>query len=303
MPFLLLLRSACLVDFWSKPVNSQQFTINIESEVPMKRKIGVTTWIFGNNSLVDTANIIGQMGFDGVELFVDINRVSPKDVKEIFESNGLEIFSLTPGNVDLGSSDRKIRRYAIDYYKNFIDYGAELGQPIIVCHEYIQNQMGSVYSGTIELLSESCREIAFHAEQVNIKLGFEPLNRYLCRFILKSTDVLSLLSQIYASNMTIVLDAFHMNLEEDDPVKAIMRCGDKLSLYQIADSNRKGIGFGHTNFEQHFAALDAIQYTNPIILECAHPRQTPGSQAEGSLDEIKLYLSASKNWLTESVNS
>lgn len=263
----------------------------------MRRKIGVTTWIFGSINLVHTADIIAQMGFDGVELYVDIDRVSPQDVKKIFANNGLEIFSLTPGNVDLASSSPEIRQHAIDYYKKLIDYGAELGEPMITCHEYIQNQQVSVYSGSIELLAESCREIALYAEPANIKLGFEPLNRYLCRFILNSTHVLSLLTQIDASNMTVVLDAFHMNLEEDDPVKAIMRCGEQLGAYQIADSNRKGIGFGHTDFDLHFAALDAIKYTNPIVLECAHPRQTPGSQSEGNLDELKLYLLASKDWL------
>ena len=263
----------------------------------MRRKIGVTTWIFGNIDLIDTADVIAEMGFDGVELYVDINRILPKDVKTIFEPKGLEIFSLTPGNVDLASSDPITRSHALDYYKKLIDYGAELGQPIITCHEYIQNQMGSAYSGSIELLAESCGEIALYAEKANIKLGFEPLNRYLCRFILKSSDALSLLTQINASNMTVILDAFHMNLEEDDPIQAIMRCGDKLSVYQIADSNRKGIGFGHIDFERHFAALEAIQYTGPIVLECAHPRQTPGSQVGGSLDDIKLYLAASKDWL------
>ncbi|HAZ45120.1 MAG TPA: sugar phosphate isomerase/epimerase [Cyanobacteria bacterium UBA11371] len=263
----------------------------------MRRKIGVTTWVFGNIELVDIAEMVAQMGFDGVELYVDIDRVSPQEVKKILADKGLEIFSLTPGNVDLASSDRHIRNHAIAYYKKLIDYAAELGQPIVVCHEYIQNQTGSVYTGSLEFLSESCREIALHAAGANIKLGFEPLNRYLCRFVLKSTDVLDLLSEINAENMTVVLDAFHMNIEEDDPVKAIRRCGEQLSLYQIADSNRKGIGFGHISFEEHLAALDAIQYNGPIVIECAHPRQTPGSQSEGSLDELKFYLSASKDWL------
>lgn len=264
----------------------------------MKRKIGLTTWVFGSNELVDTAEVIAKMGFDGVELFVDIDRILPKDVKNIFADRGLEIFSMTPANVNLGSSDRNLRISAIDYYKKLIDFGAELGKPIIVCHEYIQNQMGSMYSGSIELLSESCQEISVYAEPANIKLGFEPLNRYLCRFILKSTDAISLLELVNAPNMTAVLDAFHMNLEEDDPVKAILRCGEQLSLYQIADSNRKGIGFGHIDFNPHFAALDAIQYTGPIVIECATPRQTPGSKLEVNLDELKLHLSTSLDWLT-----
>ncbi len=263
----------------------------------MHRKIGVTTWIFGNIHLIEIAKIIAQMGFDGVELFVDIAQSSPKDVKKIFAEKGLEIFSLTPGNVDLASSLPNIRQYAIDYYKKLIDYGAELGQPIITCHEYIQNQSGSAYAGTIELLVESCQEIAIYGAKANIKLGFEPLNRYLCRFILNSTDVLGMLKQINAPNLTIVLDAFHMNLEEDNLVKAIIRCGDKLSVYQISDSNRKGIGFGHIDFNQHFAALDSIQFNGPIVLECTQPRQTPGFDSEVNLDELKSHLSVSKDWL------
>ncbi len=263
----------------------------------MQRKIGVTTWIFGNTDLVALAEMIAQIGLDGVELYVDIDRLAAKDVKKIFADRGLEIFSLTPGNVDLASSDSNLRRKAIDYYKRLIDYGAELGQPIITCHEYIQNQMGSTYSGSLEILARSCQEIATHAQSAKIQLGFEPLNRYLSHFILNSQDALSLLTEINAANMTIILDAFHMNLEEDDPAKAILRCKDKLSIYQIADSNRQGIGCGHTNFEVQLAALDTIKYTSPIIIECAYPRQIPGSPLDGSLEQIKSYVTASKNWL------
>lgn len=264
----------------------------------MKRKIGVTTWVFGNIDLVEAANITAEIGFDGVELFVDIESIPAQETKKVFADKGLEIYSLTPGNVDLASSDFNIRKHALNYYKNLINYEYELGQPIITCHEYIQPQMGT-YSGSIELLVESCQELAVYAQQFNINLGFEPLNRYLCRFILKSTDALALLNQINTSNMTVILDAFHMNLEEDNPAEAIIQCGTRLSVYQISDSNRKGIGFGHIDFTKQFAALDAIKYTNPIVVECAHPRQTPGSAVPGSLDEIKLYIATSKDWLTK----
>ena len=273
----------------------------------MQRKIGVTTWTFGNTDLVALAETIAQIGLDGVELYADIDRLAAKDVREIFTERGLEIFSLTPGNVDLASSDSNLRRNAIDYYKRLIDYGAELGEgsslPIITCHEYIQNQMGSIYLGSLEILAQSCQEIAAHARSAKIQLGFEPLNRYLCRFILNSREVLALLTEINAANMTIILDAFHMNLEEDDPVKAILRCRDKLSIYQIADSNRQGIGFGHTNFDAQLAALDTIQYSGPIIIECAYPRQIPGSSINGSLEQIESYVMVSKNWLASQQSS
>lgn len=262
-----------------------------------QRKMGVCTWIFGAKILKRITRIIAEMGFDGVELYIDIHQTSPQTVKSVLADYGLEVFSMTPSNVDLGSCDRKTRLSALDYYKKLIDYGAELGNPIITCHEYIQNQMGTDYAGTRDNLLTSCQELAVYAEKAKITLGFEPLNRYLCRFILNSSDVLSLLTEVNSPHLTVILDTYHGNLEEENLVKAIQRCGEKLSVYQIADSNRKGIGFGHTNFAEHFAALDQIKFSGPIILECAQPRQTPGSKEEIDLDELKFHLSVSKNWI------
>lgn len=264
----------------------------------MKRKIGVTNWIFGNLDLVESSKIIADMGFDGMEVYVDIETVPAAEVKKVLEDHHLEVFSLTPSNFDLASNDRKIRQTALDYYQKLIDYGAELGNPIITCHEHIQNQ-SVAYLGSVDWLIDSCQKLSIHAEKVNIKLGFEPLNRYLCRFILNSLDLINLLSQIDTKNMTIILDTFHMNLEEDDPNKAIVRCQDSLSIYQIADSNRKGIGLGHIDFTNQFKTLDQIGYQGPVVLECAHARQTPGSPLAGSLDELMSYLNISKRWLIE----
>jgi D-psicose/D-tagatose/L-ribulose 3-epimerase len=54
----------------------------------MRRKIGVTTWIFGKIHLIEIADIIAQMGFDGVELFIDIAQYKPQDVKKVFTDKG-----------------------------------------------------------------------------------------------------------------------------------------------------------------------------------------------------------------------
>ncbi|MGK7956932.1 MAG: sugar phosphate isomerase/epimerase family protein [Crocosphaera sp.] len=264
----------------------------------MKRKIGVTNWIFGNLDLVKSAQIIADMGFDGMEVYVDIENVPAAEVKKVLEDHNLEVFSLTPSNVDLANNDQQIRETAIDYYQKLIDYGAELGNPIITCHEHIQNQSVE-YLGSVNWLIDSCQKLSIYAQKANIKLGFEPLNRYLCRFILNSIDVINLLSQIDSKNMTIILDTFHMNLEEDDLNKAIIRCQDRLSIYQVADSNRKGIGLGHIDFTNQFKTLDQIHYQGPVVLECAHSRQTPGSPLAGNLDELMSYLRISKEWLIQ----
>jgi sugar phosphate isomerase/epimerase len=90
-----------------------------------------------------------------------------------------------------------------------------------------------------------------------------------------------------------------MNIEEPSPVAALQLAGDRLGLYHAADSNRKGIGRGHTNFDAHLAALAEIEYAGPIILECTAPGPDPFTaiKDENSLESLETYLRESRSWL------
>jgi sugar phosphate isomerase/epimerase len=63
-------------------------------------------------------------------------------------------------------------------------------------------------------------------------------------------------------------DLFHMNIEEDDPVKAIVDTGDRLAHVHVDDSNRLQPGTGHLDFAAAFGALQAIGYDGWLALEC-----------------------------------
>jgi D-psicose/D-tagatose/L-ribulose 3-epimerase len=108
-------------------------------------------------------------------------------------------------------------------------------------------------------------------------------------------------AEVGSDHVGILLDAYHMNIEEADPAAALRLAGERLWLYHAADSNRQGIGRGHTDFGAQVAALVDIGYVGPIILECTAPGPDPFAaiKDEHSLGFLETYLQESRNWLLQ----
>ena len=97
-------------------------------------------------------------------------------------------------------------------------------------------------------------------------------------------------------NVGVLLDAYHMNIEEQNGATAIRTVGDKLWLYHLADSNRQGLGRGHTKFGDQLWALEDIEYDGPIIFECTAPGPNPFTpiKDDDSLMWLETYLRESR---------
>lgn len=266
----------------------------------MRRDIGCCTWIFEGDSLSVIAERVARTGLDGVELLGDIERVNPAEAGRIFAAKGLRIFSVTPGDADISHPDEAIRAAAVDYYRRLINWSAELGQgagaPRISCHGFV-TRIRPVTTQVEEnsLLVESARRICGLAAAKGLTVVFEILNRYESHQIRTVAEGLDLLTKVNAPNLALLPDAYHMNIEEADPATALRRGGAAVGLYHAADSNRGAIGDGHTDFAAQIAALDAIGYAGPIILETAAPGPDPFStnKGEGFLDVLEAQLKAS----------
>ncbi|GAB4444396.1 MAG: hypothetical protein Kow0031_26860 [Anaerolineae bacterium] len=107
------------------------------------------------------------------------------------------------------------------------------------------------------------------------------------------------MQDVGAANVGVLLDAYHMNIEEEDPVAALRHAGPRLWLYHAADSNRGAIGRGHTDFPAQMAALADTGYAGPVILECTAPGPNPFTpiKDDESLSWLETYLAESLAWL------
>ncbi len=93
----------------------------------------------------------------------------------------------------------------------------------------------------------------------------------------------------------ILLDAYHMNIEEADLRNAILSAKDHLVLFHAADSNRQAVGRGHTDFLGLVRTLTGIGYDGSIIVECTASGPDPFTpvKGEGWRDEVNRYVAAS----------
>jgi sugar phosphate isomerase/epimerase len=262
--------------------------------------LGVCTWLFGDLSLADIADRLRGLGFDGVELMGDLDAYQPQEAARILGDHGLVAFSMTPENVDLAHPDGAVRAAAVDYYLRLLDFAAALGDPIVSCHGYVGRVRAvSSFAEERALFVEAVRSLAGRAQALNLRLVMEVLNRYEAHLLNTATEALEFLADVGADNVGILLDAYHMNIEEADPAAALRQVGASLGLYHAADSNRQGIGRGHSDFDAQLAALDEIGYAGPIILECTAPGPDPFAaiKDEGSLNWLETYLRESRSWL------
>jgi len=264
-------------------------------------KIGCCTWIFGGEPLATTAARLKRAGLDGVELFGDVSQ-NAAEVRQVLGDHGLTVFSLTPGDADISHPDARERAKAIDYYRALADFAAELGHPLISCHGQV-TRIAPIATQAEEdaHLITSTRQICEIAAAKGLNVVFEILNRYETHQIRTVAEGLALLDQVGAANLSLLPDAYHMNIEEADPVAALKAAGSKLGLYHAADSNREGVGSGHTDFPAQVAALKAIGYAGPIILETNAPGPNPFStdKGEGFRDVLEAQLKHSAQALRE----
>jgi sugar phosphate isomerase/epimerase len=200
--------------------------------------------------LTDIARRISVLELDGVELFGDLSAYSAADASRVLDDQGLEIFSLTPENVDLAHPEPLTRQQAIDYYLALLDFAAELGNPIVSCHGYVGRVRPlSTLLKERPLLALAVSQIAERAQALGLRLVIEVLNRYESHLLNTGAEAMTFIRDTGMDNVGVLLDAYHMNIEEADSASAISEAGESLWLYHAADSNRQGIGRGHINFE------------------------------------------------------
>jgi sugar phosphate isomerase/epimerase len=99
-----------------------------------------------------------------------------------------------------------------------------------------------------------------------------------------------LIEEVGGNNLGMILDSFHMNIDEPDPLLALREHLDNLKIYHISDSGRGGIGSGHIDFKAQYDLLHAGGFAGHIAIEpvLAHltPSTGPTSEADiAALDE------------------
>jgi D-psicose/D-tagatose/L-ribulose 3-epimerase len=265
-------------------------------------RYGVCNWILGDETLETTAAFLANAGFDGVELKGDLALYQPGDVVAILGAHGLRVLSMTPDNVDLAHPDAEMRTQAVEYYLRLLDFAAAVGAPRISCHGAVGRvRAHSSYADEYRHLVAGVQRIARRAAQLHLRVAIEVLNRYESHLLNTAAQATRFVDDVGEPNVGILLDAYHMNIEEADSGAAILDAGNRLFLFHVADSNRQALGRGHTDFIAITRALRRIKYDGDVIVECtaAGPDPyTPVKEGEWR-DQVRGYTTESLRLLKD----
>jgi len=121
---------------------------------------------------------------------------------------------------------------------------------------------------SLKMLADSTRIIAEYALERNVGIVFEAINRFENNYLNTAEETAAFIRENSLPNTKILLDTFHMNIEDADLSKAILDCGDLLGYIHIADSNRRYAGAGHIDLKEILNALKTVNYQGYISAEC-----------------------------------
>lgn len=235
-----------------------------------------------------------RFGYDGIEAHVRApEELELPRLKAAMRGSSIRVAALGTGRayVDDGLSliDPATRGAALARLKGFLDVAGELGAKVIVGCLRGNIPGPSEREQSLLLLGEAMRAADAYAAQTGATLLLEPINRYENNYLCRILDAAEFIRNNALGSTGILADAFHMNIEEQNPLEALKNHLPLIAYFHAADSNRLYPGGGHTDFKSLLAALKEGGFSGEISAECL-PLPDGETAASRWLSSMKGYL-------------
>ena len=226
------------------------------------------------DDLPAAARSAAELGFDAIEIFPPgPEAVDIEAVRKLLGDHNLKLAAMGTGagwvkhKLHLTHPDAAIRAKAKDFIRSIIDTAGPLGAPAIIGS--MQGRWGESVSREqgFAWLGDALVELGDHAQQYNVPLIYEPLNRYETNYCTTMEMGVKLLTDSGATNAVLLADLFHMNIEEIDIAAGVRAGGKHIGHVHLVDSNRRPAGLGHIDYAPIAAALREIKYEKFLSAE------------------------------------
>lgn len=231
-------------------------------------------------------------GFDVLEISTGILDLKDSEIKELRDRAKDMGLILTmgfgpPKEYDMSSSDESVRRHGIEHMKRVFQ---------VMDKADIRKIGGAIYAywpadfsqpidklKALEQSIKSTKELADTAQNYAIDINCEVLNRFEQYLLNDAAEGVAFVRAVDKPNVKVMLDTFHMNIEEDDFAPAIRSCEGLLGHFHIGEANRKVPGPGRMPWQDIAQALKDINYDGYVVME---PFVLPGG---GVGQDIKVW--------------
>jgi len=233
-------------------------------------------------SLIEKANKLKKWGFDGISIFWDYNHWTAEIEDEIYsleEKTGVipcEFVLSSPLYGKLMSKDLTVSEPAVKMYKEAARVCGKIGAVTELEFEYSAQDPLPLFDPYMKMSEDDekkflaiFRDICGAVKGANGMVLLETINRYESRFLNCAEHCFELAGKVKMDNAGLLLDTFHMSIEEKNIAESIRRCGNLVKHVHLGDNNRLLPGYGNIDFNACFHALRDIGYEGFVNLECS----------------------------------
>jgi D-psicose/D-tagatose/L-ribulose 3-epimerase len=241
-------------------------------------KYGLNSFLFESPFTNKSFHLIKKVkdwGFDTIEIAIeDPSHVDPALLKKALDDNGLACGSVCaavgPGRDFRGSKQEQ--QTSMDYMKGLLDMMPVFASEVLVGPLYssvgrAEPKTDDEFKRQWEAVVKNLQELSAYAADRDIRLAIEPLNRYETDFINTCSQVSQLIDDIGNDATGILLDTYHMNIEEKNSAAAIRAAGSRLYHFHACGCDRGTPGNDHIEWKSIVAALKEIKYDGIAVIE------------------------------------
>lgn len=241
--------------------------------------IGVNPWVWASpvddEALAELIPRIAAFGFEAVELPLeqpgDWDPVRTRDLLASHRLAAAAVCAVTPPGRDLVAAPPAVVESTAAYLRTCVDSAVAVGAPCVG---------GPVYAsvGRTWRMSPPARSVCYadfrraltpvadYAGERGVSIGVEALNRYETSVVNTVEQAVELIDGL-PSNVGLMIDTYHMNIEEADPYAALAAVGPHIKHVQVSGTNRGAPGADHFDWRRFFAALRATGYGGAVCIE------------------------------------
>ena len=220
-----------------------------------------------SGSLENNLKKIADWGYQGVELAIrDPKMLDAAALLKLVQSCGLEVPAIGTGQAwneeGLSFTDPipDVRSAAVKRIQSHIPLAAQFNAVIIIGLVRGIIKPGVDQALAMAWLTEALQQCCRAARFAGVRLALEPINRYETTLINSVEQGLELVKAVGEDNFGLLLDTFHMNIEETSIEESIQQCGKHIYHFHAADSNRAYPGAGHLDFRSILQSLNTAGY-------------------------------------------
>lgn len=244
-------------------------------------QLGIFMNFWEKNWIADHAKYIrkaAKLGYDILEFqaqaLLEMSDERILELKKIADAEGIRLtysLGLDPA-YDVSSLDETMRQGGVKYLQNIIKKMELAGGDLLSGVSYagwgtpgvVMNDKTPYWNQSVK----SMKEIIKTAEACGVTYCVEAVNRFETCIINTAAEALAYIEEIDSSNIGVLLDTYHMNIEENSIGDAIRLVGaDRMKNFHTGENNRTAPGRGHLDWDEIFGALAEIGYKGPIVSE------------------------------------